>query len=469
MPQNPAIPGAYNPWASAAQQAAPPPNGGQPGMYAPRTGYLPGAPPAGVDPAAPDSDLVVPDNNAAIMQRTGRDQAGNPGTTLQPIYGSTFQNDPRQLGNMPIDQGINETFVQGIRARQAANAAAQVVFQYDPATGRMAPSNSYKLDPTSAQYDPNQWGANNALMQAAGGNYAQGQANKTALPNQPGYQQAVNQAGTAAGQVGNAANMVPVSDLKSRAAQTSQLGQYGQDLGLLRATAMGQGPSAAQSMMQSQTDSNMRNQMAMAASARGGNIAAANRQAVNAGQNMAMQSTSQMSALRAQEQLQGQAQLAGAQSQLASALQGVRTGDQNAGMNNVNARAQAAQAANGLVAAQSGLTGAMQAQYGQGLQEQAMGLQYGNEGVRNQGNLMQLQAQVAQAAASGDQAALNAALQYYQLAQQGQLAWQGISMDQSAREAARVQQEEAIKAAQMQGAVDTVMGVANVGARFAGF
>lgn len=93
--------------------------------------------------------------------------------------------------------------------------------------------------------------------------------------------------------------------------------QQGDALGLARAAAMGQAPSAAQSLAQNQLDNSINSQMAMAASARGGSLAqaAAQRSAMMQGAQMQQQGVNQIGALRAQEMAQARdayAQQAGA-------------------------------------------------------------------------------------------------------------------------------------------------------------
>ncbi len=107
----------------------------------------------------------------------------------------------------------------------------------------------------------------------------------------------------------------------------SQLDQYAQDINLLRRSAMGEGPSAAERMHRSALDSNQRGMASMAATARGGNIASALRSATAAGSNANLQATNQLAALRANEQLTAQGQLAGAQAQHAGAIDTTRRTD----------------------------------------------------------------------------------------------------------------------------------------------
>jgi hypothetical protein len=91
---------------------------------------------------------------------------------------------------------------------------------------------------------------------------------------------------------------------------------FRRDMDLLRRTASGQGPSAAEALAKSQLDDAVRSQAALAATARGGNIAAGLRAAARAGSDLALRSQNQMAALRAQEILNAQTGLTGAQAQL---------------------------------------------------------------------------------------------------------------------------------------------------------
>jgi hypothetical protein len=114
----------------------------------------------------------------------------------------------------------------------------------------------------------------------------------------------LNQSRDAAADAAAAAGGIGTAGAANAASQAAQLGQTGQDLGAVRASALGMGPSAAEHLARSQLDSNIRAQSSLAATARGGNIASAMRGAQNAGQNMMLQSQQQMAAQRAQEQMQ---------------------------------------------------------------------------------------------------------------------------------------------------------------------
>lgn len=79
-----------------------------------------------------------------------------------------------------------------------------------------------------------------------------------------------------------------------------------QDLGIVRATAQGEGPSAAAILGNQMIDNTQRAMNSQAATARGGNLAAAQRQALLGGAQMALQGQQQIAAQRAQEQLDAQ-------------------------------------------------------------------------------------------------------------------------------------------------------------------
>jgi hypothetical protein len=91
--------------------------------------------------------------------------------------------------------------------------------------------------------------------------------------------------------------------------QQQFLGQQQQLTNQLMQQAQGQGPSIAQAQLQQGTDQNIAQQMAMASSARGGNVGMAQRQAaMNAGQAQ-QQMAGQAGVLRLQEQQGAQQQL----------------------------------------------------------------------------------------------------------------------------------------------------------------
>lgn len=141
---------------------------------------------------------------------------------------------------------------------------------------------------------------------------------------------AMGAAGNIAG-AGVGARGATVGALQGQQAQT---GQYGQDLGIIRNSALGQGPSAAAVLAKQQLDASVQAQAAQAAQARGGNVAAGMRSAANAGTQIQLQGAQQMAAQRAQEQLnaqsllnQGNQGLAGAMNQNTTQAQGLRAQD----------------------------------------------------------------------------------------------------------------------------------------------
>lgn len=113
-------------------------------------------------------------------------------------------------------------------------------------------------------------------------------------------------------------------------ATQGRVDQQANDLGIVRNSAEGHGPSAAENLAKSQLDANTRSQMAMAATARGGNVAAAMRQAANSGTQQQLQSSATLNALRASEQLNAQSLLTQGANNL-TANQG-KIGDAQAGL-----------------------------------------------------------------------------------------------------------------------------------------
>lgn len=172
--------------------------------------------------------------------------------------------------------------------------------------------------------------------------------------------------------------------------QQQQLGSYGNDLGLVRAAAQGQGPSVAQHLAQQQLDQGIQNQAAMAAQARGGNLAGALRGAAQSGEQMTLQSQAQMGALRAQEQLQAQQALLAGQGQFSGALAQARGQDVGQAVAFNQAQTGVTQ---GQLALQGQGLGATQAAAGLYNQGQQMGLQAGAQGFQQQLQAGQLASQ----------------------------------------------------------------------------
>lgn len=110
----------------------------------------------------------------------------------------------------------------------------------------------------------------------------------------------------AAGGIGAAGADPRARALASLNNQNQQANQTGADLGIVRDSAMGRGPSAADLLGQKMIDDSVRATSSQAATARGGNIAGALRASMNAGTDMRLQGAQQIAAQRAQEQLAAQ-------------------------------------------------------------------------------------------------------------------------------------------------------------------
>lgn len=117
------------------------------------------------------------------------------------------------------------------------------------------------------------------------------------------------------------------------AEQDAALGRQNDVTLAMLGTAAQRGPSAAQAQMRMGLDQTQNAMMAQAASARGGNAAAAMRNAQAQGSSMALQTNQQAGILRAQEEAQQRAQLVNAQAQAAGIYGGQQqTMGQRAGM-----------------------------------------------------------------------------------------------------------------------------------------
>lgn len=135
-------------------------------------------------------------------------------------------------------------------------------------------------------------------------------------------------------------------DLPTRDARTQENQTRGSQMGALnlqQQAAMGNAPSAAQNMAQSQIDNGINSQMAMAASARGGPlaVASAQRQAAMQGAMSQQQGVAQIGALRAQEMSDARGQyMQGASGIRGQDLQNTQMmgnfGMQQQGLNNQN-------------------------------------------------------------------------------------------------------------------------------------
>ena len=212
------------------------------------------------------------------------------------------------------------------------------------------------------------------------------------------------QAGQAAGSAFQAAKALQGAG-SFQPAMAGQANQFGEDVGLIRAAAEGRGPSAAEHLARASLDSNARNMQAVAAGARGGNLAAGIRAATQAGAQQGLQSTQQLAALRAQEQLGAMGQLAGANAALGQNLQGAQATETARQAAGVQGGIGAAGALTDVGNAQTSAMSAAGQLYGQGAQTNA-----GLQGVK---------AGVARDAAAALEDQKRRALEAARLAQQG--------------------------------------------------
>lgn len=207
--------------------------------------------------------------------------------------------------------------------------------------------------------------------------YANGVAGQN-LADQNGTAGALQNASAAAGGIMGAGRVNQGLGNYSALANQGQLDQFGNDMNVIRNSALGRGPSAAENLARAQLDNNIRAQSAMAATARGGNIAAAMRGAQGAGQQMMLQSQAQMAAQRAQEQLnaqqlmtQGNTALTGAQNNLTQSRIAMRGQDIGQAQAAASAAGQVAGQYNDLSRTQASLAAAGLSSIGQGAQTYA--------------------------------------------------------------------------------------------------
>lgn len=114
-------------------------------------------------------------------------------------------------------------------------------------------------------------------------------------------------AATAAGQAIAGAGMDSrTGTMQDIEALRRNAGISARDVGIVRDSAMGRGPSAAQILGQQMLQGAVRGMGSVAATARGGNLASAMRGALAGGQATMLQGNQQLAALRAQEQLNAQ-------------------------------------------------------------------------------------------------------------------------------------------------------------------
>lgn len=155
--------------------------------------------------------------------------------------------------------------------------------------------------------------------------------------------------------------------------QTGQVFQTAADNNIIRNSALGTGPSAAEQLAKSQLDQSIRSQASQAATARGGNIASAMRTAAQQGSQMQLQGAQQMAAQRAQEQLSAQGFLTQANAGLGAQVGNARGQD----IGQATAAASATSDAAKIGTANYGIGANLASQGLQGLQSAAT--TYGNQ------------------------------------------------------------------------------------------
>ncbi len=260
------------------------------------------------------------------------------GAVRNPFEGAQFAG--RDQGQAGLAQSFNDFLAQTTKSVQESTPRSPSLAQ--GAIDR-ARTPADELDPLSNPYL--------RAYGEAGGAFLNGTA-----ANQYGRQGA-EAAGNA---IGSAGQQGLDQAGQSYGALMGQAGQFGQDLGIIRGSAQGTGPSAAAILGQKLNDDAQRGMLAQAATARGGNVAAAQRQAILGCQQTMLQGAQQIAAQRAQEQL--------------AAQQALVTGNAYLG----NTLAQAGNVAN--TAAQTDVTratqraGALNSTYGQTAQLGAAGL-----------------------------------------------------------------------------------------------
>lgn len=326
MPTNPYAgldnPGAtWNPATAPAGPTLPQASGG--------TGFLDVANPVNSATAGLDQGV-----QASTVQKLGI--GNNPNVVTDPNTGKLYSTStpavPRDNFGLykGVDGGYYKKLANGnwvqITVDQNGNTTAE--HYVDPHNQKLKGLTSVALDPNAGKpvstdlhtQDPG-WQIQQGVAEAAGLDPARNAALQAA---------GASANGLASGAVGDA--MAAQVNPYLQATQ-GRIDQQASDLGIVRNSAMGRGPSAAENLAKAQLDANIRSQSAMAATARGGNIAAAMRQASNSGTQQSLQSANTLNALRAQEQLNAQGllttganALTGAQGSLGGQAAGLATG-----------------------------------------------------------------------------------------------------------------------------------------------
>lgn len=178
-----------------------------------------------------------------------------------------------------------------------------------------------------------------------------------AIADKNGTTAALGAAGTAANGVGTAGLPSAAFAQGSMTRNQGQIGAAEQDMNVIRNSANGTGPSAAEQLAKAQLDNNIRAQSAMAASARGGNIAAAMRGATQAGSQQMLQTGQQIAAQRAQEQLNAQGMLTPGNAAIASGQNALTSSALTQRAQDISQAGQAATAQLGVANAYGNLTG----------------------------------------------------------------------------------------------------------------
>lgn len=271
----------------------------------------------------------------------------------------------------PTQDALSAIASQQLAQRQTALATQ---------TGDIAANQAGELTPYGYNSDTS------GLQQAAQNNPFQAQLALAAGAQQP-YAAQQNAAAGLSAAGGNVAAALGGPGSFAGATQTAlgqfgdQVGQFNTDTNMLRDTAAGRGPSAAAALAQSQLDSNARNMVATAAGARGGNIAAGLRTALTAGAAQVLQGSQQISAMRAQEQLNAQQGLTQANTALSGARANIAGATTAASTAESQRQAAASAAANGATTAATGVANSQVAGQGQVLDALAQGGNMYNNGV----------------------------------------------------------------------------------------
>lgn len=310
--------------------------------------------------------------------------------------GHLLTSESKDTSRPAYEESLNE--YNALRAKQTGNYINAGYNDY--AAGRDRPAGGYSVPQLMGiNADPhNQLRQslmqNPFLVQQGLGAHAfatgmQGQA----MAAQNGTAGALGNAATAAGGIAGAGRTNAGFANMSGILNQGQIDQFGNDMNVIRNSAMGRGPSAAENLARSQLDNNIRAQSAMAATARGGNVAAAMRGAQGAGQNMMLQSQAQIAAQRAQEQLnaqalmnQGNTALTGAQNNLTQSRNVMRAQDVAQAQGAAQAAGQVAGQYNDLNKTQASLAAAGLSSLGQGAQTystQQSNAQTAEEAARN--------------------------------------------------------------------------------------